>query len=231
MAPVADQRDMICIACGYPLAHLRSYRCPECGTAFVPDDPRTWATPVPRAHPNAILAGSFSGAVVGCALCYWLIMLSTLQFGPAVSYLLPLLLWGELYAIFWWSVFIFPIVAVTPKWLAALLHRPLLAAIVGAVYGLVPTLGFMHYLGWFGQMSVVHRRCSMLLPVPLGLGTTIGAALASRRFLGKPAAGPSRIAVCLLWISGPVLSLAGTLSVWLLLDAAALVRTKLPWVE
>jgi hypothetical protein len=30
-----------CRACGYPLLRLRENRCPECGTAFDPNDPKT----------------------------------------------------------------------------------------------------------------------------------------------------------------------------------------------
>jgi hypothetical protein len=30
-----------CRACGYPLLRLKNHRCPECGTPFNPEDPRT----------------------------------------------------------------------------------------------------------------------------------------------------------------------------------------------
>src|SRR5258708_9755694 len=33
--------DRFCIGCGYRLIHLTVNRCPECGRAFDPDDPRT----------------------------------------------------------------------------------------------------------------------------------------------------------------------------------------------
>jgi hypothetical protein len=32
-----------CKTCNYPLTNLAERRCPECGRAFDPADPRTWA--------------------------------------------------------------------------------------------------------------------------------------------------------------------------------------------
>jgi hypothetical protein len=37
-----------CLDCGYLLRGLRQHRCPECGRGFVPDDPSTYATEMPR---------------------------------------------------------------------------------------------------------------------------------------------------------------------------------------
>lgn len=40
-------RFMRCKACNYSLWKLTEHRCPECGRAFDPDDPRTFAAPRP----------------------------------------------------------------------------------------------------------------------------------------------------------------------------------------
>ena len=36
-----------CLACGYPLNNLPANRCPECGRAFDPADPRTMSIGAP----------------------------------------------------------------------------------------------------------------------------------------------------------------------------------------
>lgn len=50
--------DATCRACGYALVGLVECRCPECGGAFDPDDPRTYRVPrPPGAWLDAILDG------------------------------------------------------------------------------------------------------------------------------------------------------------------------------
>jgi hypothetical protein len=49
-----------CIDCQYPLDKLAEHRCPECGRAFDPDDPRTYAkqpTMLDRLLRQALIAG------------------------------------------------------------------------------------------------------------------------------------------------------------------------------
>jgi hypothetical protein len=41
---------MRCKTCQYPLANLTERRCPECGRAFDPANPRTWSLPGDGRH-------------------------------------------------------------------------------------------------------------------------------------------------------------------------------------
>lgn len=53
---------MRCINCSYPLRGIPEPRCPECGTPFDPDDPKSWAPENPPPRRALALGGSFSGA-------------------------------------------------------------------------------------------------------------------------------------------------------------------------
>lgn len=39
---------MRCLSCKYDLSHLTERRCPECGRAFDPNDPKTFVSPISR---------------------------------------------------------------------------------------------------------------------------------------------------------------------------------------
>jgi hypothetical protein len=78
-----------CLDCGYILEGLPENRCPECGRAFDPDDPRTVAPP-PESGRFLLL-----GAVIGAALVLGAFLIAVVVFAaePRVP-IDPSLAWG-----------------------------------------------------------------------------------------------------------------------------------------
>ncbi len=70
-----------CLSCGYSLKHLKSCRCPECGTPFLPTvrgsygPRRSWVLVVP---PSAVYFFTFlfiAGTAGGCFVLTWFVFL------------------------------------------------------------------------------------------------------------------------------------------------------------
>ncbi|MGD8453870.1 MAG: hypothetical protein PVJ57_18805 [Phycisphaerae bacterium] len=65
-----------CLGCGYILDHLPENRCPECGRAFDPDDPETFAHQVVDGRLALRTALSAVGATLLAVSLPWLIAVS-----------------------------------------------------------------------------------------------------------------------------------------------------------
>ena len=82
---------MYCRQCRYPLDHLDKYRCPECGRAFDPKDPRTYQTKPPHHWMSTIVPSRFWGdrkkyrIAIGVYLC----LIALACFFPPVTPIAP----------------------------------------------------------------------------------------------------------------------------------------------
>jgi hypothetical protein len=121
-----------CLGCYYVLDHLPTAQCPECGRAFDPDLPWTYATRPPFVRwrywlPAAVLA-------VGLGLVAYLLVIPTTGFGWSATLAIPVMLGG----VVGYGVRVGKMAAVVVAWLV--LGICLLALVGGGFGGVFCTL-------------------------------------------------------------------------------------------
>lgn len=86
---------MRCLTCGYPLERLDkdARRCPECGRAFDPEDPKTFLSPLPaRPAPARAMAGMLIVAASAIGLPFSCLLAAEAVFLPVIGFVVGLLL-------------------------------------------------------------------------------------------------------------------------------------------
>lgn len=136
---------MRCLNCEYGLDGLVEPRCPECGTAFEFDNPRTYAKDDGGKQRTHAIAASFAGAFLGWVLAYTAHVFYQIYIG-GFGYLTGVAFWR-----FWTSatVFVWWILCVVPllsfRSVLRRLRNPVFAMIVGAVHG---AIGYFVVIAW-----------------------------------------------------------------------------------
>lgn len=196
---------MYCIQCGYAIDHLPEDRCPECGTAFDPNDWRTWTHRPGHVRRSIPIAASFTGAFFGWALSYSLRMVSEVYISSHVSTGGEYWATSALLAGLWWILLVLPVLTVT--WTLRVVSRPLVAVVAGCFYG---AAGLWLLLGW----GMVIRGDSMSRMLYLTgwaalVGATTGLFVArSLRPVWTRSAAPTPGGVLAAWWLTPVVCVA-----------------------
>lgn len=135
---------MRCINCTYPLTGLAAHRCPECGTAFDPDNPATYVPDQPVPRRRLAIAASFLGICVASLGLLGLDVITTLRNSSLgmlpsdKSWLLPMLI-----ILAAWLLLLVPLLLTS---LVSWLRRPLRAAALVGLYATVAVPVFARFV-------------------------------------------------------------------------------------